>query len=252
MVGIYVLSNKKLTTIKKEREDNSMKKMFTAALMSLNMVVNANHLNSELSISSRDHSMIAVAVDQMWMGTPQCNVDAENITPGNHWINIAKYDVYNAMQPIIVFSGYVYIPEQSKVVAMISCSNRFRILQVLPIAPPSCVYEQEYNNNNYNYNNQPCIISDYDFNLLRNSIESKSFDSTKLEIAKQAVNNYHFSAAQVAQLMRLFTFESDKLEFAKYAYHKTIDKNRYFILNDEFTFSSSISELNSYLQNEQG
>lgn len=230
-----------------------MRKMFTAALMCFNMVVNANHLNSELNISATDRSLVAVAIDQQWTGAPSRHVNIENLEPGNHWINIARYDRYLSYYPEVVYSGYVFIPECSRVVGALTMFNRFKVVNVIPLMPVG-TNEVGFNNTVYQFPVQqqchiPITISENDFALLRNSIDSKSFESTKLEIAKMAIDRYYFTTGQVAQLMRLFTFESSKVEFAKYAYAKTVDKGRYFLINDEFTFSSSISELNAFLKN---
>jgi Domain of unknown function (DUF4476) len=239
-----------------------MKKMFTTAMM---MVVclysNANHFNSSLTVSTSDHSLIAVAIDQQWTGAPGVTVAVDNIMPGNHWINIARYSHFYGVQPMVVFSGYVFIPELSEVRSLLTRANRFKVLEIIPIAPQPVCYDDYdnapyyssnngYGQNGYGYNAH--IISQNDFTLLRHSIESKSFESTRFEIAKQALQRYNFNTQQVAEMMKLFTFESTKLDFAKAAYAKTVDKNRYFIINDEFTFSSSISELNRYIENNQG
>lgn len=93
----------------------------------------------------------------------------------------------------------------------------------------------------------PRPMSKYDFEQALNSIESKSFESSKLTIAKQVVSANCLLSRQVKQMMKLFTFESDKLEFAKYAYRYTWDINNYFMLNDVFEFESSIDELNDYI-----
>ncbi|MCX7728498.1 MAG: DUF4476 domain-containing protein [Bacteroidia bacterium] len=45
--------------------------------------------------------------------------------------------------------------------------------------------------------------------------------------------------------MKLFSFEETRLEFAKYAYSKVIDKENYYQVNDAFQFENSIEELNN-------
>ena len=47
--------------------------------------------------------------------------------------------------------------------------------------------------------------------------------------------------------MLLFTFENNRLEIAKYAYGKTVDKGNYFVVNDAFTFNSK-EKLNEYIR----
>jgi hypothetical protein len=81
----------------------------------------------------------------------------------------------------------------------------------------------------------------------RNSISSKGFESTRLQVAQQITQARCLTASQVRDIMRLFSFESTKLEFAKFAFPYTFDTNNYFMVNDAFGFSSSIDDLNRYL-----
>lgn len=79
------------------------------------------------------------------------------------------------------------------------------------------------------------------------SIRSKSFSDSKMTLAKQIVRGHCVTANQVHDMAKLFSFEDDRLEFAKYAYDFTVDQNHYFKVNDAFTFESSIEELDEYI-----
>jgi len=91
-------------------------------------------------------------------------------------------------------------------------------------------------------------MNPYDFSNALQSIASKSFEDTKLTIAKQILSSNCLTAAQVKQVMQKFSFESTKLDFAKFAFGRTVDRQNYFQLNDAFEFESSITELNQYIQ----
>ncbi len=87
----------------------------------------------------------------------------------------------------------------------------------------------------------------YEFERAKNSIANKDFASDKLRLAKQIVNSNCFTAQYVKEFVEIFDFESDKLKFAKYAYLHTFDISNYYIVNDVFEFSSSIKELDDYI-----
>ncbi len=93
----------------------------------------------------------------------------------------------------------------------------------------------------------PMPMATGDFESAKSSIANKSFESTKLEIAKQIIGSNCVVADQVKQIMQLFDFESSKLDFAKFAYGHTYDKGNYFKVNDAFDFESSVSDLSSYI-----
>ena len=94
----------------------------------------------------------------------------------------------------------------------------------------------------------PMPMAPGDFNSAKGTIDSKSFESSKYEIAQQIVGSNCLTADQVKEVMQLFDFEQTKLDFAKFAYTRTYDKGNYFKVNDAFDFESSISDLNDYIK----
>lgn len=94
----------------------------------------------------------------------------------------------------------------------------------------------------------PCTqMMTTDFDKATASIKAKSFEDSKMTLAKQITSKNCLSAAQVKSMMELFTFEASKLEYAKYAYDYCWEKNNYYQVNDAFEFESSISELDEYI-----
>ncbi len=93
----------------------------------------------------------------------------------------------------------------------------------------------------------PVPMSQGDFDSFKSSVQSKSFEDSKLTIAKQVLNNNCLTSGQVREVMKMFSFEDTRLNFAKYAYGHTYDTGNYYKVNDAFTFESSIDELNNYI-----
>ncbi|MDX5347530.1 MAG: DUF4476 domain-containing protein [Hymenobacteraceae bacterium] len=135
-------------------------------------------------------------------------------------------------------------------------------IPLLPLAPPVCNTPpphrpyQPLPDDYYRYPEprqpqQPLcnnLLDQYALDYLFQSIGSKTFESSKVTIAKQAVSGGSVLAEDVKRIMELFTYESSRVDFAKFAYHYTCDKQNYFIVNDAFEYSSSIDELNRYIR----
>jgi hypothetical protein len=81
----------------------------------------------------------------------------------------------------------------------------------------------------------------------KKSIEGQSFEENKMQVAKQALQKNCLSSAQVKEMLGLFSFEKTKVNFAKFAYDRTTDTENYFTINEAFSFSSSVTELNEYI-----
>ena len=91
-------------------------------------------------------------------------------------------------------------------------------------------------------------MTNSDFNEAKQSIASKTFEDSKLLIAKQITKANCLLASQVKQIMKLFEYEDSKLDFAKYAYKYTYDQNNYYKVNDAFEYELTIEELDEYIE----
>jgi len=110
-------------------------------------------------------------------------------------------------------------------------------------------YKGERNNDDPRYdNNLSRAISSNDFVQAKESLRKEWFENKRLEAAKQIIDQNYFTSQQVKEMVLLFTYENNRLDIAKYAYGKTVDKGNYFIMNDAFTFNSNKEKLSEYIR----
>ena len=88
----------------------------------------------------------------------------------------------------------------------------------------------------------------HDYDEAVKLIANESFDENRLATAKRIVADNPMSTRQIADICRLFTFDSNRLEFAKFAHRHCVDPNKYFLLDEVFTFSSSKEELHKFIK----
>ena len=94
----------------------------------------------------------------------------------------------------------------------------------------------------------PYPLTPLDFEKAKQTISDKSFEDSKLQIAKQVTTSNCLFASEVKEIMELFSFEKSRLDFAKFAYKYTYDIGNYYTINDAFHFESSIKELNDFIE----
>lgn len=99
--------------------------------------------------------------------------------------------------------------------------------------------------------NKRYAMSAGDFNSAVATIKKQSFEESKLKTAKQVVSANCLNTNQVMQIANLFSFDDNKLDFAKYAYDYCIEPQSYYKLNGIFSFSSNADELSDYVQSRQ-
>jgi hypothetical protein len=95
-----------------------------------------------------------------------------------------------------------------------------------------------------------CMTSN-NFNAALETIKQQSFEDTRLKTAKQVITANCLNVDQIILIANTFSFEDNKLDFAKYAYAFCNEPRNYFKLNGIFSFSSNVDILSDYVQSKQ-
>lgn len=80
------------------------------------------------------------------------------------------------------------------------------------------------------------------------SIENQAFEEDMIRVFKQMLSNNCITVNQLIKVMGTFSFEEDMLKVAKIGYPKVTDKENFFMVNDLFSYSESIQNLNKWLE----
>ena len=94
-------------------------------------------------------------------------------------------------------------------------------------------------------------MSPGNFSAALATIKKQSFEETQLKTAKQVITANCLNVDQIIQIANTFSFEENKLDFAKFAYDYCTEQKNYFKLNSIFNFSSNVDELSGYVQRRQ-
>lgn len=212
-------------------------KKFTLFLVGL-FIIFASYADSDqrggsiLEIGSWDNAYISVKIGNGYFSNPSSLVRIDRLNPGSYPI-VVREKIRGRRDFRVIYRGHIDIPRNSKVIASITRRNNLVIREILPL-------RQRVHGDRHR---RPWI----DMTALRRSMRNTNFESDRKIIAEQAVSTHRVEAEHIYRIMTMFSFESTKLDFAKYAYRFCVDRQNYFRVNDAFTFSSSIRELNDYI-----
>ena len=246
-----------------------MKRLFAIAVLAISFQIVSAQFKEGSTIHLRlsDNSPFRIYFDGKPLGKAATQRTLSNVSAGKHYIQI--YRVSNAWGYESLDNAYrgVVIVERNTEAFITVLPNRLSYDRVVALnrcgnEPP--IFDASgrplgYNhgpNQNTNYfientsgNNHPMPMpmDANSFSQLKYAINNAGFESTRMSIFKQALQYNFFTSSQVAELMDLFWFESTKLEVAKLAYDKTLDKQNFYIVNNQFSFSSSVNDLGNYI-----
>lgn len=208
----------------------------------------------KLSVSSMMASPVKVMIDGTMYNDRNSSDPAvmSDLRAGYHAVKIYqqkknrfKNDWKSNKGMQLVYEGNIYVKPQYHVDITI---NRFGKAFVDERQMNGDYFSNDDNDWHGEWDNPVQAMNGRDFEQFKKVIQNEGFDNTKLAVAKQTIGANYFSAAQVKEIVQLFSFEGSKLDIAKYSYKYTIDQNNYFMLNDAFSFSSSKEELARFIQ----
>jgi hypothetical protein len=158
----------------------------------------------------------------------------------------------------VIYYGLVYDIENAFAIEQVFGSshyaNRYRFYlqqNIMPNHRPNTnSVGVAYRPNGRNTYRAPMVVSDLEMQQILASIKNEPFNSKKSELAKTIIQSKQaFTSSQIAQIIAQFSFDSYKLDVAKFAYQFTVDRDNYYLVANQLTFSSNKSELLSFIRN---
>lgn len=233
-----------------------MKKFFTLIISSLFSLSLLAFDGSRLSISAVTSSQeLSVEVDGRKFSMKDNSITLSYLAEGYHQVKVyrqAKRGTGNDFgRNVIIYTNSVLLKRGFHLDITI---NRFG--KVLVDERRMDINDEWYNDQDDYYdsdnggwnNSYSNVMNTREFETVKTSLRKEWFENNRITSVKYIIEKNNFTTAQVKDMMLLFTFENNRLEIAKLAFSKTVDKNNYFLLNDALTFSSSKDELARFIR----
>lgn len=93
-------------------------------------------------------------------------------------------------------------------------------------------------------------ISSADFNDRLAAVKKATFDRDKIAKIKQVFKEEYLTCNQVGELVKIFPFDDDKMDVAKWCYKHTLDKKNYYKVEDHFTFDRYKKDLGNWVSSQ--
>ena len=94
-----------------------------------------------------------------------------------------------------------------------------------------------------NHSNMPRMramaMDKSDFRLLRSLLKEESFENDRIKMIRVACIGNYFTSSQCADMLSLFSFDSNKLQALEYIAPRIVDRRAYEVVLREFSFSSN-------------
>ena len=208
-----------------------------------------------LSISSMMPADLYVTLDNDYYKACGSNFEVDMLDPGRHKLIISKKNSgFGGTFTKVIYNGYVTIPASSRMIVSIGKGDHVSMV-TKRVGMPVVHDDANCDNDGQSSGGGQCspdspgysFTGNGNFGQFKQSLAKQSFDGNRISISKQYISSNGIAAADVLEIMKMMTFDSNRLELAKYAYEFCYDQGNYFLVNEGFSFRSSVDELNEYI-----
>lgn len=230
-----------------------MKKISTFLVSSLFSLSLLAFDGSRLSISATGTAAeLKIEIDGRQMTMKNNTITVGYLGEGRHDVKIykeARRSRNNFGRREIIYSNTIFLKRGFHLDITV---NRFGKVLVdearIDLNDDSYNDEDEYYDNEGGWGHNSNVMTAREFDQVKQSLRKEWFENNRMSSAKFILEKNSVTTAQVKELMSLFMFEDNKLEIAKQAYRKTVDKKNYYQVMDALTFSSSKDELARFIR----
>ncbi len=205
---------------------------------------------ASLTVKSADRLPIVVIVDGKCFDFGSNSIMISNLEPTYHDVKVYQQsysgnNVFGRKDRDVLFSSSVLLkPRTSLLIAIDDCGA----ITMNETRTRTRDFGDTWFPQNRDYHFRPenvysRAMDNNEFDRVLWAISKENFETNRMTSAEQIISGNYFTTAQLKQLLRLFYYESNKLQLAKLGYNKVVDQDNYYSLNDMFSFNSSRDEL---------
>lgn len=209
--------------------------------------LSAQSKKAVLKVMLQDGSPLTVTVNNRAYDRHGRSITIVDLPAGNHYLKVYEYKPYRnerGGRAKLLYSGYVRTRRNTMTTCNVDPVNGSIRLRTMSL-------EDEWNDRRDEEQSEPNNSSRFtqrDIDDLKQRVNDHITDTDRLKLMKSALGNRQYYSADVQQMMRWLSFESTRLEFAKWAFGNVMDSKNYWKLESEFSFSSSKDEFNEFIQ----
>jgi Domain of unknown function (DUF4476) len=114
------------------------------------------------------------------------------------------------------------------------------------------IYDEPTGNNSLGLNSGYRGLMTYnEFQMMKERVKQNTLDNGKLDAAKTLTRANTLTANQVAEITHLLALDNNRLDYAKFAYEYTYDRQNYLMVADALSFTNNRRSLEQFINSKK-
>jgi hypothetical protein len=234
-----------------------MKKVLFTLLLALVacIVVGAQPRRSVCKFRLSDNSRLAVSIDERFYDKQGKSITIGDLPAGRHYIKIYKYVPYRdgGGRARELYRGGIRI-SSGTISSFTYDLNDGKLYANTEFIDDSYRNNEDAYNDNRNDDKRRDndVLNSRNWNQtdmddLKKCVDDRITDGDKIKLMESALKNRNYTTDQMSIMLHWLSFDDSKVSLAKWGYDYVSNKENYWKLESEFTFSSSKEEFNNYI-----
>lgn len=99
-----------------------------------------------------------------------------------------------------------------------------------------------------NYDRHDRAMDDQLFKKFFDSVKNEPFEKDRTSLINAVLANSYFTSEQCLKLVKLYTFDNERLKIMKMMYPRVVDKEAFFTVIGTLTFSNNRKKMNDFIK----
>ncbi|MCS2612427.1 DUF4476 domain-containing protein [Bacteroides fragilis] len=92
------------------------------------------------------------------------------------------------------------------------------------------------------------VMNRAEFDRFLRTVKDKPFDSDRNKLIETTLVSTGFTSDQCLQLVKLFSFDSEKIKLMQAMYPRIVDKPNFYLVIESLTFQSDKNKMNEFVR----
>lgn len=231
-----------------------MKKIFLtciAVIGAVSIAIAQQKQRSVIRVALSDDSRLAISIDDRYYDKQGRSLTVGDLPAGRHRLKIYSFVPYKNRKggrARTLYSGMITISEGTITYLTYDINNDRLRAKTEYLETNNWKNESDATHRDHSYRNQ---LNEQDISALKAAVDERITDTDKQKLVQSVLEGRSYTTEQVRTIISWFNFESTKLDVAKWAYKGVSDKQNYWKVESDFTYSSSKDEFNTYISSQK-
>jgi Domain of unknown function (DUF4476) len=183
------------------------------------------------------------------------NLQIPYIASGKHNVAVLRYNALKVGTSVTILSDeQIMVPDKMQLVYRLNVGEaRLQLVDSYTLA--NAATNQPYTSGGYtglqiDSHPRQSVMDPTNYTKFLAELKKQAYDDRKVEFTETYLSDSWITAEQAAGIIKMLSYDDNKLTLAQILYDRVIDPGNYFVVNKSFSFASTGEKMRAYIRDQ--